>query len=518
MRNGRGHYRETDGTNKESSMIHGVINIQKEKGYTSHDVVAKLRGIVGQKKIGHTGTLDPDATGVLPVCFGKATKLCDMLTDKNKTYETVLLLGKVTDTQDLSGTVLEEHETNSYTEEEVRKAILSFEGEYRQIPPMYSALKVNGKKLYELAREGIEVERKARLVNIFEIQILEIQLPRIRMKVSCSKGTYIRTLCHDIGAKLGCGACMEELIRTKVSRFTIEDSVTLSEVQQLKEEGRLAEILVPIDEMFSELEAVTLQESFLPLVYNGNVFFPKHLKKHVVLADGKKVRVYDNKGRFLAIYRFEKENDLFKLEKMFFDRNEQVNYVTGIETYQDERPCAITLGKFDGLHLGHECLISRVAEHRKQDGVIGVVVAFDMRPLFEKQKKPYQILLTNREKADLLKEKVDYFVDCPFDESIASMEAETFIRKILVERFHAKYVVVGTDFRFGYRKRGDCHMLQTFGEIYGFQVEVIEKMCYQGREISSTYIKELLTTHQKELADKLLGYEYKKSFDIDRKI
>ena len=189
-------------------MIHGVVNIYKEKGFTSHDVVAKLRGIVKQKKIGHTGTLDPDAEGVLPVCFGKATRLCDLLTDKDTTYETVLLLGKTTDTQDISGEVLKEGNTQQITEEMLRDAIFSFVGEYAQIPPMYSALKVNGKKLYELAREGKEVERKARPVTIYHIQIKEIQMPRVRMVVRCSKGTYIRTLCHDIGEMLGCGGCM----------------------------------------------------------------------------------------------------------------------------------------------------------------------------------------------------------------------------------------------------------------------------------------------------------------------
>lgn len=304
-------------------MIHGVINIHKEKGYTSHDVVAKLRGIVGQKKIGHTGTLDPDATGVLPVCLGKATKLCDMLTDKNKTYETVMLLGKVTDTQDISGTVLTESATDALDEETVKTAILSFVGEYMQVPPMYSALKVNGKKLYELAREGVEVERKARPVTIFEIQVKEINLPRVRMEVSCSKGTYIRTLCHDIGEKLGCGACMEELIRTRVSRFDLKDSLTLSQVQNLKEAGKLEEILVPIDEMFSDYEAVTLKEEFMSFVYNGNIFLPKHLKNRIELSDEKMVRVYDDKGNFIAIYRFIKEKYIFKIEKMFFDRNEQ---------------------------------------------------------------------------------------------------------------------------------------------------------------------------------------------------
>lgn len=304
-------------------MIHGVINIHKEKGYTSHDVVAKLRGIVGQKKIGHTGTLDSDATGVLPVCLGKATKLCDMLTDKNKTYETVMLLGKVTDTQDISGTVLSETSIDKLDEESVKKAILSFVGDYMQVPPMYSALKVNGKKLYELAREGVEVERKARPVTILEIQIKEINIPRVRMEVSCSKGTYIRTLCHDIGEKLGCGACMEELIRTRVSRFKLEDSLTLSQVQELKEAGNLDKILVPIDEMFSDYEAITLKEEYMSFVYNGNTFMPKHIKQYIELVDGKLVRVYDDKGNFIAIYKFIKEKYIFKIEKMFYDRNEQ---------------------------------------------------------------------------------------------------------------------------------------------------------------------------------------------------
>ena len=300
-------------------MIHGVINIYKEKGFTSHDVVAKLRGIVGQKKIGHTGTLDPDAVGVLPVCLGKATKLCDMLTDKNKTYETVMLLGKTTNTQDISGDVLTETSIQGADEEMVRDVVLSFTGEYMQVPPMYSALKVNGKKLYELAREGIEIERKARPVTIFDIVIKAIDLPRVRMEVSCSKGTYIRTLCHDIGEKLGCGACMEELVRTKVSRFNIQESLTLSKVQELKENGKLEEVLVPIDEMFSDYEAVSLKDEATALVYNGNVFYPKHLNQYVELKDGKRVRVYDKDGMFIAIYFFDKENHRFKIEKMFFE-------------------------------------------------------------------------------------------------------------------------------------------------------------------------------------------------------
>ena len=183
-------------------MINGLINVRKEADYTSHDVVAKLRGILHQKKIGHTGTLDPAATGVLPVCLGKATKVCSMIEDWVKGYETVLLLGVETDTEDMTGTILSEQEVE-VSEEEIRKIIQGFVGDYAQIPPMYSAKKIRGRKLYELAREGITVEREAAAVKVFSIEIMEVCLPRVRMRVTCSKGTYIRSLCRDIGKDRG---------------------------------------------------------------------------------------------------------------------------------------------------------------------------------------------------------------------------------------------------------------------------------------------------------------------------
>ena len=292
-------------------MIHGVLNVYKEKGYTSHDVVAKLRGIVKQKKIGHTGTLDPDAEGVLPVCFGKATKLCDLLTDKDKTYQAVLLLGQVTDTQDTSGQVLEKHSTEDLTNEKVENVIRSFEGEYDQIPPMYSALKVNGKKLYELAREGKEVERKARRITIHEIRILEINLPEVKLEVTCSKGTYIRTLCHDIGQKLGCGGCMKELLRTRVERFGLEDSIRLGEIAQLQKEG-IAQVVLP--------------PKTAAAVRNGNSFRKRDISQETALKEyenDERVRVYDESHQFIAIYCYCRKDDLFKIVKMFFDGNEK---------------------------------------------------------------------------------------------------------------------------------------------------------------------------------------------------
>ena len=296
-------------------MIHGIINVYKEKGYTSHDVVAKLRGIAGQKKIGHTGTLDPDAEGVLPVCLGKATKVCELLTDKDKTYRAVLFLGQTTDTQDASGTVLETSDVSNLNEVQVTEAVQSFVGEYAQIPPMYSALKVGGKKLYELAREGKTVERKARNVMIHSIKILRVDLPRVEMEVSCSKGTYIRTLCHDIGEKLGVGGCMESLLRVQVGRFVLADSLRLSEIQKAKEDGNLEKILQPIDSVFEQYRAVRIRPDQEKRLQNGNSFRkPDRLQNY---DDQEMVRVYASNGHFAAVYRYVEKDHEFRIVKMF---------------------------------------------------------------------------------------------------------------------------------------------------------------------------------------------------------
>lgn len=299
-------------------MIHGVLNVYKEKGFTSHDVVAKLRGILGQKKIGHTGTLDPDAEGVLPVCLGRATKLCGMLTDKDKCYEAVMLLGVVTDTQDISGQVMESQDAGRVTEEEVRRAVNSYIGEIEQVPPMYSALKVNGKKLYELAREGKVVERKPRQICIHDIEILGLELPRIRLLVHCSKGTYIRTLCHDIGQTLGCGACMEQLTRTKSGDFSIEDSMTLKEIEEIKQRDAIADILIPIDRMFNGYPKVEVSESFEYLACNGNSLPVKAVSAPEDITDGGSVRLYGQDGSFIGIFRYEAGEMEYKVVKMFY--------------------------------------------------------------------------------------------------------------------------------------------------------------------------------------------------------
>lgn len=228
----------------------------------------------------------------------------------------MLLLGQVTDTQDVTGTVLEEHEV-TVDEEQAVEAIRSFVGAYEQIPPMYSALKVNGKRLYELARAGKEVERKGRPVEIHSIEILSVSLPEITFRVACSKGTYIRTLCHDIGQKLGCGGTMKSLKRTRVGIFTIDGALKLSQLEELAAQGRLEEKVIPVEAMFTELPALTVKDAFARLIENGNAFYPGQAEESVRTPDGGQVRVYDRKGRFYGIYAFSEEKERYQPVKMF---------------------------------------------------------------------------------------------------------------------------------------------------------------------------------------------------------
>ncbi len=310
-------------------MINGILVIYKEKGFTSFDVIAKLRGILKQKKIGHTGTLDPDAVGVLPVCIGNATKLCDMLTDKKKEYIAEIVLGKITDTKDISSTIVEEHKVTC-KEEDVKKVITEFIGDIKQIPPMYSAIKIDGKRLYELAREGKEVERKERNIRIDDIEILSLCIPNVKIRVMCSKGTYIRTLCHDIGQKLSCGATMTSLERTQSGAFTKDMAFTLKEVEELRDSHHLMEHIMPVDSVFSEYPALFVSDYLLKKVLNGNLILRNELMKlleedrernnQTYPQEGDKFRIYgknEDTVTFLALYEFKSEKDGLTPTKMF---------------------------------------------------------------------------------------------------------------------------------------------------------------------------------------------------------
>lgn len=299
----------------------GILNINKPEGWTSQDVVAKLRGRLHIRRVGHTGTLDPMATGVLPVCFGKATRIIEYYDDDFKTYEAEMKLGMVTDTLDSTGTVLETKPVD-VSEEDVIQAIDSFRGWITQIPPKYSALKVNGKPLYKYAREGVEVEIKSRKIYVEDIQPVEVNLRenRILFRVTCSKGTYIRTICDDIGKKLGCGGTMTALQRTQSGCFRVEEARTLPEILEMTDE-ELERCVIPMDETLVHLGRIELKSmESVPFYYNGreidtgyvNVLaspaVPEAMQEESRLGD--KYRVYDPEGKFLGISSL-RENTLY---------------------------------------------------------------------------------------------------------------------------------------------------------------------------------------------------------------
>ena len=288
-------------------MASGILIIDKPAGWTSMDVCAKLRGIFQVKRIGHGGTLDPMATGVLPVFVGRATRAVEFAEKSDKEYIAGLKLGVITNTQDTSGEVLEERDVD-VTEERLRAVLTRFTGDIEQIPPMYSAIKVNGKKLYELARKGREVERPARPVTIKELEILEQQGKDLyTIRARCSKGTYIRTLCHDIGQALGCGGCMASLRRTMAAGFTLRDTRAIEEVQSASDP---AELLMPVDSMFQDRKRLVVDRITEKMVRNGMISVLPHL-------DSGEYRTYAIGGEFLALCRC--RNGKLSTIKSFFE-------------------------------------------------------------------------------------------------------------------------------------------------------------------------------------------------------
>ncbi len=389
----------------------GFLNVYKEKGYTSMDVCAKLRGILGMRKIGHAGTLDPMAEGVLPVALGRATKDVDSFGDGKKVYRAKLLLGKTTDTQDMTGSVISEKSTEGLKTECVVQAIQSFVGTYEQLTPMYSARKVNGKKLYEYARKGIEVERKKKTVHIYELTINELRLPSVSFTVSCSKGTYIRTLCHDIGERLGCGACMEELTRLSVGDMGIDEALRLSEIEELKDQGML---------------------------------------------------------------------------------ETRLRIISG---------CAVALGKFDGLHLGHREIIKRLKAEAQKNRLRTCVIMLDTGGGYLRQR---DIL-----KQELLSMDIDYVLRYRLSEELRSVRAMDFLRNRLLSGFSMKELIAGEDVSFGYNREGNASFLREHSRELGYTFLEVEKLRDQnGEEISSTLIRGLIRSGEVGPAAQLLGENY----------
>ena len=363
----------------------GIINVYKEKGYTSHDVVARLRGITGERHIGHTGTLDPAAAGVLPMCLGTATKACELLTEKGKEYETVLLLGIETNTEDATGEIVSVGDVSNITDEMIYEAVKSFEGDISQVPPMFSATRINGQRYYDLARQGKEIEREAKQIHIDAIEVIsditrcqlaekevfkpfddtmlarfaeepdpeegrwhwenndirkdenkDIPVIRVALRIACEKGTYIRTICADIGKKLGCGGCMERLLRTRSGAFSVQESHSLAELEEIflkiniSEENAaslndskdiLKDVLISADKCFMEYPALHCKEKFDSVLNNGNLMRMRHFKEYIEVPDAIN-RVYDSKNEFKALYEWVENRKLYKPVKVFISIKE----------------------------------------------------------------------------------------------------------------------------------------------------------------------------------------------------
>lgn len=290
--------------------MNGIILVDKPQDWTSHDVVAKLRGILHERRIGHSGTLDPLATGLLAVFVGRATRAVEFAEADSKEYIAGLRLGIATDTQDISGSIISRCDAIP-SRETVICAVNSFVGEIDQLPPMYSAIKVGGKKLYELARRGESVERKSRKISINSIDVIGEDGGDLMLKVSCSKGTYIRTLCHDIGEKLGCGACMSSLRRTAAGVFLIENAHSIEEIQAAAASGDLQNFLLPLDTLFSQYPVLTVNENRTKRLKTGNII-------NLNAPDGK-YRVYSESGEFLLLGEI--SDGKLKTIKNFFEVN-----------------------------------------------------------------------------------------------------------------------------------------------------------------------------------------------------
>ncbi len=302
-------------------MIDGLINVYKEKDYTSFDVVAKLRGILKQKKIGHTGTLDPMAEGVLIVCLGKATKLVDLLVTSTKEYKASMQLGIETNTEDITGKVLKESDSwKNLDEKTITDTIMSFVGVYEQLPPMFSAIKKDGKKLYEYARQGVSIEREKRPVEIITISDIKVDKPFVHFDVKCSKGTYIRSLCRDIGEKLGCGATMSALLRNELHGMYVKDSYTLEEIELLRDDNALDRCIIPMDALLGEYRRLEIKSEASKLLLNGNKLF---INSFVVpfsdddMPESDELfRVYEN-NMLTALYKYNADESMFVPYKMF---------------------------------------------------------------------------------------------------------------------------------------------------------------------------------------------------------
>ncbi len=461
--------------------MNGLILVDKPSGMTSFSVAARLRRIYGTKKVGHTGTLDPMATGLLPVFIGTSTKLCSYMLDADKEYIAGIRLGVTTDTLDITGAVLSESE-NIPTEEEFCLAAKSFVGSYDQLPPMYSAIKKNGQRLYDLARKGETVERETRRVTIHNIEILEKVSDRdYLVKVSCSKGTYIRSLADDIGKKLLCGATLFSLRRTKTSVFSVEDAHTLEEIEQSPENF----VLNP-ETAVEYIPQVFVSDKQATRFENGGSLDLARLKIDKNEATQFRVK---NKDEFLGIGEIDGETNSLKM-KCLVKNN-----------FMQSKKTAIALGTFDGLHIGHLSVLSAVLEMKDMKHY---VATFDEPPRRKSKNIDVPMLISVKLKNELLESMgFDKVISLDFDE-IRNQSPEEFLKNLCKE-YNVGAISCGFNYRFGKNGKGDADFIEEFCRKNGIVSVVCPEVLYNESRVSSTHIRNLVSEGEVSFANKLMS-------------
>lgn len=494
--------------------MHGVLNIDKPAGPTSHDIVAKVRRILKEKRVGHTGTLDPLATGVLVVCVGKATRIAEYLVAQEKEYAAEMVLGRATTTQDSEGDELTSADASHITREMVEAVLSEFTGRIMQIPPMVSAVKHEGKRLYELARKNIEVERKPREITVYKIEITRFtpgKHPIVGLTIVCSSGTYIRTICHDIGAKLGVGGYMQSLVRQRVGRFDREHAVDLETLERTAGEGRAEEYILPMDAALVDHPEIIVDKFQENMVAHGNA-----VPTELVAAEGTLVRVKSHSGNLLAVGRLHPRGSMSIVtpEKVFAEALPTPNpqppspIIEGLENVPEEiEKSAVSIGMFDGVHLGHQALLSVVRSEAERIGGPAVVFTFDRHPmeLLGPDRAPFYITTLDQKLKLIADAGADMVVVAEFDHALADLSPEEFVDKFLVEKFKASVVVVGTNFKFGRKRAGDIDKLKELGTERGFRVVTVEPISAHGSKVSSTRVRNAIDRGDVETAGKLLG-------------
>ncbi len=479
--------------------MNGFININKEGGASSHAAVAAIRRLLHIKKVGHAGTLDPMATGVLPLCIGKATRLADYLTLERKTYLARIVFGAKTDSYDADGAIIAQADASHLLKEDILALLPQFIGDISQIPPVISAIKKDGVPLYKRARRGEEVVVPARQVHIYDIKVKDacfgIANPYLDLEIDCGKGTYIRSIAHDLGEKAGNYAHLGSLVRLKVGNFEQKDGYTLGQIEQMVAANDYS-FIIPMPQGIAHIKPFTVPDKALNRLLHGNEWRMPEAEPAAT------VRVMTTGGQLLGIGHIDiypSGGYALYMDKVLADNIDIMTSYT-----------AVAIGNFDGIHMGHQQLVEALKNQQEKHGGKVAIITFKPHPLQLIKGISPTLLNTALEKQHLLKDKwgIDELIELDFNALLMNLSPRQFIEEIVVKRYRAQQVIVGFNFSFGYQGRGKAADLEELGIEFGFRTQIIQAVKSAYGLISSSNIRQAIQRGDIEAANAMLGYWY----------